>query len=96
MDKISNCTPLTISLLREKGFIIPRHPIFKETNVIIYGKVSQIAHKKIFGFINLRKKCPPIAVYEINNKEYFLIYNPYPQFITKVYELMRYCKMSHF
>ena len=93
MDKISDCTPLSISLLREIGFIIPRQPIYKEPDVIIYGKITRISHKKIFGFINLRKKCPPIAVYEINNKEIFLIYNPYPQFITKVYQLMDYCKM---
>lgn len=92
MINSNDSIPLSITLLREKGFIIPRHPIHENSNIKFIGTINRICHSKKFGIIKLTKKCPPIAIIMIDNREVFIIYTPYPKTITHWKELKDYCK----
>lgn len=91
MNKSKDSIPLSITLLREKGFIIPHHPILENSNIIYIGTITRICHSKMLGIIKLTKRCPPIAIIVIDNREVFIIYTPYPKTITYWKDLKDYC-----
>ena len=94
MSTEQNNTPLSIARLKEMGFVIPKRPFHQKRGLALYGKVNRIIVKKLWGFLPITKKCPPIAVAIINNRETFLVYTPFPKTVTNIQEILEYCNMK--
>lgn len=85
--------PLSIELLEELGFVVPKRPLSGQNGFILfYRPINRILIRKWLGIIPITCSCRPFFFTHTltNAKMYYIVYKPYPQLIENLQELYDY------
>ncbi|MBQ8521508.1 MAG: hypothetical protein IJ456_09075 [Bacteroides sp.] len=89
-----NAIPLTVPLLKELGFVVPRRPLSDDDtpHVKIYPVVNRMVVGKWLRIFPRIRRCRPFFFTHVNNKMTFIVYDPLPKKIKTLQELYDYIK----
>lgn len=86
-----NSIPLTIDLLKELGFVVPKRPLPRQEGpVIFYKPIKRILVRKWLGIFPITCSCRPFFFTISNNQVYYIVYTPLPRTIHTLQELYDY------